>query len=151
MNHLATRPIVLVRWLMVLFAAAMLAGCATSGATYTELQPKLMPPAEGQGRIYIYRTIVLGAAVQPSVKVNGTVVGSAVPQGFVYVDRPAGNYTISTETEVERTLSLTLAPGQVRYVRLNISIGFFVGHVYPELVDDAEGKADIAGCHLTGS
>jgi hypothetical protein len=110
-----------------------------------------MPPAEGQGRIFIYRTIVLGAAVQPSVKVNDAVVGSAVPKGFFYVDRPAGNYTISTETEVERTLSLTLAPGQVRYVRLSISIGFFVGHVYPELVDDAEAKEDIAGCHLTGS
>ncbi len=90
-------------------------------------------------------------AVQPDVKVNDVVVGSAVPRGFIYLDRPAGNYTISTATEVTRTLSLTLAPGQVRYVRLNIGIGFFVGHVYPELVEDLEGIADIADCHLVGS
>ena len=30
-------------------------------------------------------------------------------------------------------------------------MGFFVGHVYPELVDDTEGKSDIASCHLVGS
>lgn len=135
------------RLLLPLVMAALLAGCATSGTTYTDLQKTLAPPAEGQGRIYIYRTIVLGAAVQPSIRVNDAVVGTAEPRGFVYVDRPAGNYTISTETEVNRSLSLTLAPGQVRYVRLGISMGFFVGHVYPELVDDAEGKADIASCH----
>ncbi|HEY6432597.1 MAG TPA: DUF2846 domain-containing protein [Acetobacteraceae bacterium] len=134
----------------MLLAAMLLAGCATSGVTYTELQPKLAAPAAGQGRIFIYRTIVLGAAVQPSVKLNGVVVGSAVPRGFIYLDRPAGDYTISTETEVTRTLSLTLA-GQVRYVKLNIGIGFFVGHVYPELVGDTEGKSDIANCHLVSS
>jgi hypothetical protein len=137
--------------LIALLAAMLLAGCATSGVTYTELQPKLAAPAAGQGRIFIYRTSVLGAAVQPSVKLNGVVVGSAVPRGFIYLDRPAGDYTISTETEVTRTLSLTLAPGQVRYVKLNIGIGFFVGHVYPELVGDTDGKSDIANCHLVGS
>lgn len=135
------------RVVLSLVVLAMLAGCATSGVTYSELQKTLPPPAEGQGRIFIYRTIVLGAAVQPAVKVNDTVVGAAVPQGFLYIDRPAGDYTISTQTEVTRTLSLTLASGQVRYVRLNISMGFFIGHVYPELVDDAEAKTEIASCH----
>lgn len=69
----------------------------------------------------------------------------------MYVDRPAGDYVISTETEVIRTLSLTLAPGQLCYVRLNICMGFFVGHVWPELVSDQEGIADIGECHLLSS
>jgi Protein of unknown function (DUF2846) len=137
--------------LLLLCVAALVAGCATSGATYTQLQATLAPPPAGQGRIFIYRSTVLGAAVQPSVKLNNLVVGSAVPHGFIYLDRPAGNYTISTETEVNRTLSLTLAGGQVRYVRLNIGMGFFVGHVWPELVSDREGQSDIADCHLVGS
>lgn len=151
MNRLILRTMHVPGLLIALLATMLLAGCATSGVTYTELQPKLAAPAAGQGRIFIYRTIVLGAAVQPSVKLNGVVVGSAVPRGFIYLDRPAGDYTISTETEVTRTLSLTLAPGQVRYVRLNIGIGFFVGHVYPELVKDTEGQSDIANCHLVSS
>jgi len=151
MTQIVQPAMALTRLLFTLLAVALLAGCATSGATYTELQAKLPSPAAGDGRIFIYRTIILGAAVQPSVKVNGTVVGSAVPHGFMYVDRPAGDYTISTETEVNRTLSLTLAPGQVRYVRLNIGMGFLVGHVWPELVTDQEGIDDIGNCHLIGS
>jgi hypothetical protein len=139
------------RLLLALLAAALLAGCATSGVTYTDLQAKLAPPAAGQGRIYIYRTMVMGAAVQPEVKLNDVVVGSAVPRGFIYLDRPAGNYTVSSATEVTRTLSLTLAPGQVRYVKLSIGMGFFVGHVIPELVENSEGVEDIASCHLVSS
>jgi Protein of unknown function (DUF2846) len=151
MNKTVQRAAALPRLLLVWMTLAVLAGCATSGATYTELQAKLAPPPAGEGRVFIYRTTVLGAAVQPSVMLNGTVVGHAVPRGFIYLDRPAGNYTISTETEVTRTLSLTLVSGQVRYVRLNIGMGFFVGHVWPELVSDQEGISDIGECHLVGS
>lgn len=78
------------------------------------------------------------------------MVGKAVPNGFFYADRPAGNYQVATETEVERKLTFTLDAGQVRYVRLNISMGFFVGHVYGELVDDEKGKAEIAGTRYIG-
>ncbi len=126
---------------------AALAGCATSGPTFAEAKANLPAITPDQGRIFFYRTAVIGAAVQPAVKLNDVVVGSAVPRGYFYADRPAGSYTVSTTTEVTRTLSLTLAPGQIRYVQLNIGMGFFIGHVYPELVDDAAGQADIANCH----
>ncbi|MCG6537401.1 MAG: DUF2846 domain-containing protein [Syntrophales bacterium LBB04] len=98
----------------------------------------------------MYRTTILGAAVQPEVKLNGEVIGRAVPNGFFYVDKPRGNYEIMTSTEVDRKLSLTLDPGQTRYVRLNIAMGFFVGHVYPELVDLDVGKSEIQDCRYTG-
>ena len=133
----------------VWFLGLLVAGCA-SGPTLSEMSASIPPVGASDGRFYIYRTTGAAAAIQPSVKVNDEVVGDAVPRGFFYVDRPAGSYKISTSTEVERTLSLTLEPGQVRYVRLGISMGFFVGHVYPELVDDAEGKDDIASLHYTG-
>lgn len=137
----------LLRLAATLALPAMLAACATSGQTMTEMQSSMPPVPQGDGRIFIYRTAVVGMAVQPSVRVNDQVVGSAVPHGFTYVDRPAGDYKITTETEVTRTLSLTLAPGQVRYVRLGISMGFMVGHVYPELVEDSEGQSDLTNCH----
>jgi hypothetical protein len=103
------------------------------------------------GRISFYRTALIGTAVQPDVKLNGEVVGKAVPNGFFYADRPAGNYQVATETEVERKLTFTLEPGQVRYVRLNISMGFFVGHVYGELVDEPKGREEIADMRYTGT
>lgn len=138
-----------------LFALAALAlamtGCATSGPRFSELKSSTPPLAADQGRIYVYRTAVMGAAVQPSVQVNGEKVGSAVPKGFFYLDRPPGNYEITTTTEVKRSLSLTLDPGQTRFVRLGISMGFFIGHVFPELVDNGSGEREIEKCHFTGA
>ena len=115
-----------------------------------ELFPERTQLPQNIGRIYIYRTSILGAAIQPDVKVNGDVVGSAVPNGFFYVDLKPGNHEIVTSTEVDRKLSLSLEKGETRYVRLNISMGFFVGHVYPELVDPEEGRKEIQDLHYTG-
>jgi uncharacterized protein DUF2846 len=129
----------------------LLSACATSGQKFSEMAPSISPATAEMGRIYFYRTTVLGTAVQPDVRLNGEVVGKAVPHGFFYADRPAGNYQVATETEVERKLTFTLDAGQVRYVRLNISMGLFVGHVYGELVDDAKGREEIADMRYTGT
>ena len=128
----------------------MLAACATSGQTFTQMQTGAPMLAANNGRIYVYRTSILGAAIQPSVKLDSTVVGDAVPQGYFFIDRPAGNYKISTETEVDRMVSLTLEPGQIRYVRLDPTFGFFVGHISPVLVDNQQGEKEIKDCHYTG-
>ena len=74
----------------------------------------------------------------------------ATPNGYFYVDRKPGTYEITTTTEVERKLSLTLDKDQMRYVRLGISMGFFVGHVYPELVDTDVGLKELQDCRYTG-
>ncbi|MBS0320731.1 MAG: DUF2846 domain-containing protein [Proteobacteria bacterium] len=127
--------------------ALLLASCATTGQKFADSQSAAQGPAKldpALGRIYFYRTMLLGAAVQPEVKVNGEVVGRAVPNGYFYVDRKPGTYVVSTNTEVERTLSLTLEPGQIRYVKLNLGMGFFVGHVYPELIDPAVAEKEMA-------
>jgi hypothetical protein len=77
------------------------------------------------------------------VKLNGEKVGSAVPQGFFYVDRPAGDYEFTTTTELKKSLTFHLDAGQTRYVKLSISMGFMVGHVYPELVENTVGASEI--------
>jgi hypothetical protein len=138
------------KWLGLLAMTLIVAGCATSGPKYLEMVPNMTKLSPDMGRIYIYRTTVLGAAIQPDVKVNGEVVGSAVPNGFFYVDRSSGTYEIMTSTEVDRRLTLTLDKGEARFVRLNISMGFFVGHVYPELVEPLKGEKEIEDCRYIG-
>jgi len=125
-------------------------GCA-SGPKYSEISPSISEVTPDKGRIYIYRTALLGAAIQPEVKLNGEVVGKAVPNGFFYVDRKPGDYKITTSTEVDRHLSLLLDKGETRYVRLNIGMGFFVGHVYPELVEKDVGEKEIQKCSYSGN
>ena len=134
----------------LLFVAIAIAGCASSGIKYSDLGASAAATNPDLGRIYLYRTAIVGLAVQPEVRINGEVVGKAVPNGFFYVDKPAGSYEIVTSTEVDRKLSLTLEKGQTRYVKLNISIGFFVGHIYPELADTADAVKDIKDCQYTG-
>lgn len=136
---------------MIMVLVLFLCGCATRGQKFAEMQSSLLNTIPEKGRIYIYRkNILAGAAVQPKVFINGEEVGQAVPNGFFYVDREPGDYEIMTTTEVKRKLSFTLERGQTRYVRLNISMGFFVGHVYPELVEREVGESEIQNCHYIG-
>ena len=87
--------------ILALCAFTLLAGCATGGARYADVNvgaPKLAPD---RGRVYFYRTSILGFAIQPDIKLNGQSVGSAAPGGFFFVDRARGNYEASSATEVE--------------------------------------------------
>ena len=128
-------------------ALLMLSGCSATGPKFAELESTSVSPPPGQGRIYIYRKPgLVGAAVQPKVYLNGEQVGVAKPGGFTFADRAPGNYDVQVSTEVKRTASFTLEAGETRYVRLEISMGFFVGHVYPTLVDGKEGADEIQAC-----
>lgn len=136
--------------LAIVTASLLLSACA-SGAKFSEMSSTIPAAQPDKGRIYFYRTAVVGFAVQPEVRLNGEKVGKAVPNGFFYVDRPAGNYQVVTETEVEKKLTFTLEPGQVRYVRLDISMGFWVGHVYGLLIDEKKARSEIASMNYIGS
>ena len=133
-----------------LVAVAALAGCA-SGPAFEEYQAQMQAVGDGNGRIYMYRPSSLGAAVKPAVRVNGDEVGTATAKGFFYVDLAPGEYTIATSTEAERSLDVTLDADEEMYVRLEIKMGAFVGHVKPVLVDAAVGKEEIKKTKYAGA
>ncbi len=132
-------------------AGTLLAGCA-SGPTFAELHASEPAVAADLARIYFYREAsMVGSAVQPSVYVNGVAVGSAVPGGYFYIDRPAGEYDISTTTEKTESIKATVQPGDVRYIRLDIGMGVVAGHISPTPVLPEQAAGEIAKCHfLTG-
>jgi hypothetical protein len=124
-------------------AAVLLFGCA-SGPKLAEMQSSMPALNPDQGRIYFYRTSsMMGAAIQPSVLLNGQVVGESKPGGFFYVDTAPGAQEVSTTTEVEKKLSFTLEPRQTRYVRTSASFGVLVYRVQPELVDNGTGDKEL--------
>lgn len=130
------------RIIFALSALAAMAGCA-SGPSFQEQSALMEPVSADNGRIYIYRKSSFGAAVQPMVRVNDEEVGKAKPKGFFYVDLPPGTYDISASTEAERNLNMTLAAGDEKYVRLEVKMGAFVGHIKPVLVDAEVGKEEL--------
>lgn len=136
--------------LISLMLALVALGACASGPTFEEYSGSMQPVSAENGRIYIYRVSSLGAAIQPKVRLDDEPVGKAVPKGFFYIDRPAGNYVISTSTEAERNLSLALAAGEEKYVRLEVKMGLFAGHIKPVLVDTAEGKEELQKTKFAG-
>lgn len=49
-----------------------------------------------------------------------------------------------------RLSSSALDAGQMHYVRLSITIGLFLGHVYGELVDEKDALEEMESTHYTG-
>ena len=138
------------RFLFVVLAAAVLAGCA-SGPKYSEAVSSFPALQPGHGRIWFYRSgIMFGAGIQPDVMLNGTKVGDSVPGGFFFVDRPPGNYEVLLSTEVERKVTFTLEPRQERYVRMTVGLGVVVYRVFPELADPVEGDKEIRDLSYIG-
>lgn len=138
------------RRLAIVGCAALLAACA-SGPKHAEVQSSIPALKASEGRLYVYRSSsMMGAAIQPNVVINGKVAGESKPGGFFFVDLPPGSVEVSTSTEVEKKLSLTLDAGQTRYVRTSIGFGLMVGRVYPELVDNNVGAKEIAETSYIG-
>ena len=137
------------RLFTVILVILTLIGCA-SGMKYSEFQPQMTNQSTEMGRIIFYRTTTLGAALRPDVLLNNEKVGESIARGFFYVDRQAGEYQVVTSTEVQRKLSFVLDKGQTRYVRFSVNMGFFVGHVYGELVEPDEALKEIQDCKYTG-
>jgi hypothetical protein len=140
-----------IRLLVIVVLSALLAACA-SGPRLAEIQSQIPNLDPAQGRLYFYRSdSFVGGGVQPNILVNGQVAGKSVPGGFFFVDARPGPVEVSCSTEVEKKLSLVLDAGQTRYVRTVVGMGFFVGRVYPELVDNAEGAKMVAEAKYIGA
>ncbi len=129
---------------------ALLSACA-SGPKMMEVKSSIPPLKSNEGRIYFYRVAsMVGAAIQPSISLNGTVVGESKPGGFFFVDRAPGSIEVVTATEVERKLTFTLAASETRYVRTTTSFGVVVGRVQAGLVDRAEAEKELEETSYTG-
>jgi hypothetical protein len=107
----------------LLAVLAMTAGALTGCARphYDEVQMKYANPPAGQGQIYFYQPSSPGNPVtgSPYVLVNGRKAGRTSPGNFFFVGRPAGQYTVKIEYSTFAPLTFPLAPGQVRFVRVN--------------------------------
>jgi Protein of unknown function (DUF2846) len=107
---------------------------------------------EAQGRIYFYRSSsMFGAALQPSIKLNGEAVGKSQPGGFFFIDEPAGQYVVSTATETEKTVSFKLDAGETKYVKTSVGFGLLVGRIIPTLESADEAMKSLETLHYTGA
>jgi hypothetical protein len=111
--------------------------------------PALKP---GYGRVYFTRPgDLVGVAVQPEIRLNNEVVGRSVPGGFSYIDRPPGQYAVTTATEIENAVTFRLAAGETKYIKTVVTPGILVGHVTPTLEFPEQGQSDISRLRYVGA
>lgn len=130
-------------------SAFAVSGCAT-GAKISETPEAQRPPASGLSRIVVYRTAVMGAAIQPTVKVDGKPSGSCTPNGAFYVDVPRGRHTVSAATEVTRSTTVDTSRETVAYVECSIGFGFLAGRPKLVAVTPRTGRSAVQNLVFTG-
>lgn len=134
----------------LLLAVGLLSGCA-SGPTLSDSQNDQQLPVKGMSKIAVYRTGLLGAAIQPTVVVDGTQTGRCTPNGVFMIDVPIGQHNISTTTESTTQTLVETKQGATSYVKCSIGLGFIVGRPKLEVVSGTVGAAEASNLSLTGS
>lgn len=132
--------------LVLLLAAAWLAAC--SGPLKVEDDPVVAPPPPAlradQARLYFYRpNDSLFPAIRPPVIINGRKVGTSVVGEAFYRDARPGRYVIFLASDDDDRLTVSLAPGEVHYVRTSISMTWLGPHLSPKSVTTEQGEREL--------
>ena len=132
--------------LVSLFAVS---GCVEGVSMYETPGAMAGPPA-GMARIIVYRPAeMMGAGVQPVVRVGQRETGRCAPNGVFSIDVAPGEHNVSATTEVTSAVLVELDAGEVAYIRCGIGFGFFVGQPRLTLVERSIGRGESANLVLT--
>lgn len=133
-------------------AFLMLTGCAATGASYESVSQALPTLSATEGRVFFYRSAsMVGAALQPEIRMDNQVVGKSQPGGFFYVDTRPGRHLASSQTEVEERLEFDVKAGETVYVASSIGFGLLVGRVQLNLRPESMAIAEMSSLRFTGS
>lgn len=143
------------RWTAALAAMVLLwllQGCAATGPKGSEIGAALANVPAGVGRIVFFRSSsMMGAALQPDIRLDGQVVGQSKPGGFFYVDAAPGRHLATAATEATSSLELNVVAGQTQYVRSAIGFGLMVGRVTLTTEGQLVAQGELPGLSYTGS
>ncbi len=130
-------------------AASFLTGCASvpmESTEKTEAAKKFNAPAAGKSGLYIYRSGSFGGALKKNILVDDKCIGESAPNIFFYEETKGGEeHKISTESEFSpNDLKVKTESGKNYFVQQSMKMGVFVGGAKLELVDEKEGKKEVA-------
>ncbi len=133
---------------LLVTAALWFTGCASGPSVSESADIEAVP--QGMSRIIVYRTQVLGTALQPAVRVDGRETGRCEPEGAFLVDVQPGTHTISTKTETTASVDVTTSPGEVVYVECSFGMGVIVWEPKLQVVRNETGRREVADLSFTG-
>jgi len=92
-----------------------LSACAT-GDSLAQASASIPTVSQGKSRLVVYRTEIIGAAIQPKISIDGSETDTCQPNKVFYVDVPAGRHTLTAKTEVTETLVVDASAGASTYI-----------------------------------
>ncbi|EGU44346.1 hypothetical protein VII00023_22684 [Vibrio ichthyoenteri ATCC 700023] len=125
-------------------------GCAsvpTADTTQSDQALEFSTPSKDKAGIYIYRADAFaGQALKKDVYLNGECVGETAP-GIFFYEEVGGDkeHTIGTESEFSaNNITLYTETGRLYFVEQYIKIGLFVGGANLEVIEEEEGRTEVA-------
>ena len=145
-------------YLGIFVMAAFLAGCASGPMGGEALTNGVK---SGAARLVVYRTSVVGFAVQPNYVVDGRVIGGSQPAGFVVCDLPPGRHEVAVDNmplsvslfgRGSEKVSLDLHVGRITYLSAEPQMGVMTpGKITLIQVTEDQGRGDVAKLNQTTS
>ncbi|MFC5741793.1 DUF2846 domain-containing protein [Dyella tabacisoli] len=129
------------------FVAAVLIGTlAVSGCAHVKMaskdsdaQAKLFTPTADKATLYIYRDEIMGAAIKMHLLIDGVAAGDTGPKTYVEQVLPPGTHEITSKSETDATLTLTMKAGQTYYVWQEVKMGLLYARSALHAVSEATG------------
>jgi hypothetical protein len=137
---------------LVAVAAALLTGCGSvklaDPARSNELKQFTANKAVGQ--VYVCRnSTFMGAAVRPTIEIDGQAVGAVGRNNFSYTELAPGNHTVVAKSpEHDSKMDFTIAAGEQKFFQTWISMGVFVGWGLIDAYAPEEGKKCVTEAEL---
>lgn len=126
----------------IVASVLLMTGCASGSkfqdTTFTEAEPD-------NTRVFFYRPgRYLGAALRPSVFIDGENIGEIQARGFFFKDLKPGNYTVSVGKETGKYITeISTFNEDVVYIKVEMRSGAFVYHPQPVRVPEEVGSEEI--------
>jgi hypothetical protein len=129
-------------------------GCQTApmGDATRSAELKKFAPNPAMGQIYVCRDgRMLGAAVTPTIELNGRPIGDLSRNMFTFAEVPPGEHTLVAKTfEHDSKFPFKIAAGEQVFFQTWISFGVLVGRGIVDTASAADGRKCVTESNLAG-
>ncbi len=134
-----------------LAVVSTLAGCGTvrlaDSAQSAAIKAK--GPSPDLGHIFVCRNGMLGAAIRPTIELDGTPIAVIGKGTYSFTEVAPGSHTLVAKTpEHNSKLQFDIAAGEQKYFQTWVSMGVFVGWGIIDNFPPAEGKKCVSESDL---
>jgi len=130
---------------VLLLVSTLLAGCASTPQATPErdAEAKRFLTVSGEATIYLYRPdFPTFDQSDPSVYVDGRLIGTVLPGSFFRFAAPPGTRVIQSHAQDTNSLAIEARSGELHFVALNV----IAGQSRYATVSAETGKRDIVRC-----